>query len=72
MILTVLLFALLSWGAIALLQYLWNITMPDLFSLRRLSFWQTFRLLLIILIVGLVLGMWWLNIPLQGIAGLQL
>ncbi len=30
-----------------LLQYLWNTTMPDVFSLKEISFWQAFRLLLI-------------------------
>ena len=31
----------------ALLQWLWNITMPDVFGLKVISFWQAFRLLLI-------------------------
>lgn len=29
------------------LKWLWNITMPDVFGLKQISFWQTFRLLLI-------------------------
>lgn len=36
-----------------LLQYLWNTTMPDLFNLKQVSFWQAFRLLLI---AGILLG----------------
>lgn len=33
--------------AIALFQWLWNITMPQVFSLTAITFWQAFRLLLI-------------------------
>ena len=38
----------------ALLQWLWNITMPELFGLPELNYWQSFRLMLIagILISG--------------------
>lgn len=32
---------------ISLLQYLWNTTMPELFDLKQITFWQSFRLLLI-------------------------
>jgi hypothetical protein len=31
----------------AIFQWLWNITMPEVFGLREISFWQAFRLLLI-------------------------
>ncbi len=31
----------------ALLQWLWNITMPEVFNLKSLNYWQAFRLLLI-------------------------
>ncbi len=31
----------------ALLQWLWNITMPDVFNLKTISYWQAFRLLII-------------------------
>jgi len=31
----------------ALLQWLWNMTIPDVFGLRTITFWQAFRLLLI-------------------------
>ncbi len=33
--------------AIALFQWLWNITMPEVFDLKLITFWQAFRLLLI-------------------------
>ena len=32
---------------IALFQWLWNITMPQVFKLTTITFWQAFRLLLI-------------------------
>jgi hypothetical protein len=32
---------------IALFQWLWNITMPQVFNLNAITFWQAFRLLLI-------------------------
>ncbi len=32
---------------IALFQWLWNITMPQVFNLKIITFWQAFRLLLI-------------------------
>ena len=31
----------------AVFQWLWNITMPQVFSLRQISFWIAFRLLLL-------------------------
>ena len=31
----------------AIFQWLWNITMPEVFGLSEISFWQAFRLLLI-------------------------
>ena len=37
--------------ATALLRWLWNITMPDVFNLNTITFWQCFRLLLIAKIV---------------------
>lgn len=30
-----------------LLQYLWNTTMPQIFNLKQINYWQAFRLLLI-------------------------
>jgi hypothetical protein len=47
---------------VAILCWLWNITMPDVFKLQKISFWQAFRLLLIAMILfgggglGLSLG----------------
>jgi hypothetical protein len=32
---------------ILLFQWLWNITMPQVFNLNTVTFWQAFRLLLI-------------------------
>ena len=31
----------------AILRWLWNITIPDIFQVRRITFWEAFRLLLI-------------------------
>ncbi len=31
----------------AVFQWLWNITMPDVFNLKKIDYWQAFRLLLI-------------------------
>jgi hypothetical protein len=31
----------------AIFQWLWNITMPEVFGLNELTYWQAFRLLLI-------------------------
>ena len=33
--------------ATVIFQWLWNITMPEVFGLRRIRFWVAFRLLLI-------------------------
>jgi len=30
-----------------LLQWLWNITMPEVFNLKEITYWQAFRLLII-------------------------
>ncbi|WP_084170872.1 hypothetical protein [Desulfofalx alkaliphila] len=30
-----------------LLVYLWNITMPDVFGIKEINYWQAFRLMLI-------------------------
>lgn len=38
---------------VALFQWLWNITMPDVFDLKKITYWQAFRLMLI---VGLLFG----------------
>lgn len=39
----------------ALLRWLWNITMPDVFGLKQLTFWQAFRLLII---AFMLFGVW--------------
>lgn len=36
-----------------LFKYLWNITMPQVFNLKEITFWQAFRL---ILIAGILFG----------------
>lgn len=43
------LFFLATW----LLHWLWNITMPQVFNLKEITFWQAFRLLLI---AGILFG----------------
>ena len=37
----------LIWFFIALFQYPWNCTIPGIFKIREISFWEAFRLLLI-------------------------
>lgn len=36
-----------------LLHWLWNITMPEVFGLKEITYWQAFRLLII---AGLLFG----------------
>ena len=31
----------------AILKWLWNMTMPELFSLKEINYWQAFRLIII-------------------------
>lgn len=31
----------------ALLMWLWNITIPNIFGIRQISFWEAFRLIII-------------------------
>ena len=31
----------------AIFQWLWNITMPEVFGLKEVTFWQAFRILLL-------------------------
>ena len=38
---------------IGLFQWLWNITVPEVFRLKRISFWQAFR---IMLLAGILFG----------------
>ena len=42
--------ALVFLAATLLVQYLWNSTLPELFGFKEITFWQTFRLFLLILI----------------------
>ena len=51
--LMILLFVGLVFLITLLLQWLWNITMPDVFGLKQITFWQAFRLLII---SGLLFG----------------
>ena len=37
----------------AILKWLWNITMPQVFNLKEITYWQAFRLLLI---AGMLFG----------------
>jgi len=37
----------LFWLSIALFRWLWNITMPQVFGLRTITFWQAFRLMIL-------------------------
>ena len=46
-----LLMTLLIYIITSLLQYLWNTTMPEVFRLNQITFWQAFRLILIALIL---------------------
>ncbi|HOP69786.1 MAG: hypothetical protein WBK48_01845 [Dethiobacteria bacterium] len=46
---------------VALLQWLWNITIPELFSLKELNYWQAMRLLLIATILFGSSGIWLIN-----------
>ena len=39
--------------AAAILKWLWNITMPQVFNLKEITYWQAFRLLLI---AGIIFG----------------
>lgn len=43
----VVLIVLLIGLAIWLFQWLWNITMPEVFRMKQVTYWQSFRLLII-------------------------
>jgi len=43
----------LIFAVAALLQWLWNITMPEVFNLKTITYWQAFRLLII---AGILFG----------------
>ena len=59
----VLLGALIVLASAGILMWLWNMTVPEVFGLRPLSYWQAFRLLLI---AGLLFGAFHLNFPVNG------
>jgi hypothetical protein len=40
-------------------QLLWNTTMPQVFGLRQITFWQAFRLLLL---TGIIFGGAWVRV----------
>ncbi|WP_258358494.1 hypothetical protein [Moorella sulfitireducens (nom. illeg.)] len=44
---------LLFFAITGLFQWLWNITMPEVFNFRKITFWQALRLLLL---AGLLFG----------------
>lgn len=47
-ILVIVSFALLVFfAAVAVFQWLWNVTMPEQFGLKELRYWAAFRVLLI-------------------------
>ena len=55
-VLVILVFILLVFSILpALLRWLWNITMPDVFGLKQITFWQAVRLLIISF---LLFGIW--------------
>ncbi len=43
----------LFFAIVYLFQWLWNITMPDVFGLKIISYWQALRLLII---AGILFG----------------
>ena len=45
--LSLLIFAGLFLAVVAVLQWLWNITLPGIFNIRQVTYWEAFRLLLI-------------------------
>ncbi len=47
-------------AAAALLEWLWNMTIPELFGLKIVTYWQALRLLLI---AGLLFGAFHMNVP---------
>lgn len=40
-------FVILIFVVTALFRWLWNITIPDVFGLKRITYWQAFRLLIL-------------------------
>jgi len=52
-----------AWLFIAslLLEWLWNMTIPDLFNLSKITYWQAFRLLIISALLFSGLGIKFIN-----------
>lgn len=44
---SVLAVVILFFAAVKIFQWLWNITIPQVFNLKELTYWQAFRLLII-------------------------
>ena len=44
---------LLFFAVTALFQWLWNLTVPEVFGLKRITYWQAFRLLIL---AGMLFG----------------
>lgn len=44
-------FIIVLFGLPALLMWLWNITIPEVFGLRQIRYWQAFRLVIIVAIL---------------------
>ena len=53
MIMIIVLVVLAIFVVPVIFQFLWNITMPEVFGLKTISYWQAFRLLLL---AGLIFG----------------
>jgi len=47
MLIIILLLFILLFIVPAILGWLWNMTMPELFNLKEISYWQSFRLIII-------------------------
>jgi hypothetical protein len=43
----VILVPFLAWIGVSLFRWLWNITVPQVFGLKEITFWQAFRLLIL-------------------------
>ncbi len=43
----ILFIVILFFAVIKLLQYFWNLTMPQVFNLKEITYWQAFRILVI-------------------------
>ena len=64
----VLLGVLVVFASAAILRWLWNMTIPQVFGLKEIEYWQAFRLLLI---AGILFGAFHYQAPVAG-AGFQI